>query len=514
MMTSKSALSSAVDGASARFRSALAQPAALQAQHLRRIVLRNQSSSFGREHGFASIRDAADFARHVPIRDYESLSPWIDRAASGEAHALTEEPIVAFEETGGSSAGPKLVPCTASGLAEFQAGLRPWLDDLFIAVPGLDRGSFYWAISPACRPPRRTRGGVPIGMAGDEAYFGEDLASQIVAALAVTPDVAHCVDVVQWRVRTLVQLLAREDLAMISVWSPTFLTELLDHAVAQRDELAGAMQRSGAANSARAKWVVDALGACPPRFDDVWPGLRVISCWDQASSAAPAAAIREAFPSAFVQGKGLLATEGLCTIPLHDRPWSVLSLESGYFEFRGDDGQVHAADDLHDDRDYELIVTNGNGFYRYSIGDRVRVRGFAERTPMLEFRGRGNGNVDLCGEKLTEAFVLNALAPLGVRFAALAADRESMRYVLLLDAEEVSQEAGDGMLARVEHGLARNPQYGYARRLLQLREPVARRVVRPVSRWIQTRLRRGQRLGDIKPPALLDDTDLRDMLAP
>jgi hypothetical protein len=475
----ETSLAGALEGEIERFRASLATARAEQAAHLAGIVQRNRNTAFGRQHRFAEIDSAMRFSEHVPVCSYEAIEPWIARAAAGEARVLTEEAVIAFEETGGSSGGAKLVPCTASGLAEFQAGLRPWLDDLLGAFPALDAGSHYWSISPACRPARTTQGGIPVGLGGDAAYFGGTLGPLIARALAVGPAVAGCSDIGEWREQTLAQLLHRRDLAMISVWSPTFLLQLLDG--------------------------IDLTGR--------WPALAVISCWDQAASAPWAKALRSAFPDVLVQGKGLLATEGLVTIPLLGQKWPVLSPRSGYFEFRDAEGSVRGIDGVHAGTEYELIVTNANGFYRYAIGDRVRVHGFVGEAPALEFIGRGTMATDLCGEKLTEAFVLDALRPVGRRFTALALDAASCGYVLLSDADETMPAAEwQSLLDRVEEGLARNPQYAYARRLGQLKPLRLQPLRRPLEQWTRVRQARGQRLGDIKPPVLLGDADLGALL--
>ena len=47
----------------------------------------------------------------------------------------------------------------------------------------------------------------------------------------------------------------------------------------------------------------------------LWPRLRVVSCWDQGRARAEADTIRRWFPRARVQGKGLLATEGVVSVP-------------------------------------------------------------------------------------------------------------------------------------------------------------------------------------------------------
>ena len=510
-------LRAAVAGASARFRSRLDDPGAVQADHLRRLLERNAASRFGREHGFADIAGASDctaaYRDRVPVRDPEAWRPLIDRATGdGASMELTVEPMVACEETGGSSGGRRLVPYTASGLGEFQSGLHAWLDDLYCSTPALAAGSFYWSISPAGRPSRVLPSGLPVGLPSDAAYFGAGLAPAIVASLAVPPEVGGLADIDEWRWQTLVHLLARDDLGLVSVWSPTFFGELLAAAVQERDALAALLARSGLCTAQRVDAVSTALAATPSDFAALWPRLAVISCWDQASARAPAAWLRSQFPRSLVQGKGLLATECLVSLPLHDHPYPVLALESGYFEFREPSGRLRNAAEVEDGGDYELVLSNGSGLYRYAIGDMVRVRGFAGRTPRLEFLGRAGGT-DLCGEKLSDAFVAQLLTPLGLRFAALAADadkhgedgRRPPGYVLLIDADEVDASRAEALRAGVEHGMQRNPQYAYARQLGQLAALSVRRCRQPARRWLAWRMAAGQRLGDIKLPVLFAD---------
>jgi hypothetical protein len=130
------------------------------------------------------------------------------------------------------------------------------------------------------------------------------------------------------------------------------------------------------------------------------------------------------------------------------------------------------------------------------------VRGHAGEAPLLEFTGRA-AVVDLCGEKLSEAFVNGALAPLGLKFALLAPGAGGRAgYSLIVDAAEVRAEHAADVAQRADRALAANPQYALARGLGQLAPLELARRERPLEAWVGERLRRGQRLGDIKPPSL------------
>lgn len=399
---------------------------------------------------------------------------------NGEPNVLVSEPLVAFEETGGSTSGPKLIPYTAGLLDAFRCALLAWLDDLARSHPSISRGRAYWSISPAARAPRRSAGGTPVGLTGDAAYFGEALAPLVVETLAVPPEVGALDDLEAWRETTRRHLASCDDLALISVWSPTFLFDFLESAD---------------------------LGAKP---------VAVVSCWDQAASRPYADSLRRRFPRSRVQGKGLLATEGVISIPLEGLQMPVLAIDSGYFEFRDDAGRCLEASDVAVGSEYEVLMTTEGGLYRYAIGDRVRVCGYAGEAPTLEFLGRGETTADLCGEKLTEAFVLSALAPLGMRFTLLApVEGTRPGYALYLDAEEASFEDSRRIAKIADRALECNPQYAYARRLGQLAPVAVHRCVEPLATWTDRYLKRARRLGDIKPPVLSADSGwLAEFVAP
>jgi hypothetical protein len=73
------------------FEAATRHPADAQARVLRALLDANAGTAFGRDHGFARMRTPAEYARRVPIRDYEALRPYLRRLLHGEPGVLTAE---------------------------------------------------------------------------------------------------------------------------------------------------------------------------------------------------------------------------------------------------------------------------------------------------------------------------------------------------------------------------------------------------------------------------------------
>ena len=507
-----------------RFARALRDPRAAQWRVLQRIVHANVSSRYGRAHGFARIANEREFADRVPLVDYEAMRPWIDRAACGEPAVLTTGPIRFMEPTGGTSGMSKLVPYTTELLAEFSAATMPWLGDLLARRPGLARGRGYWAITPPGRRAKRTAGGIAIGMSDDADYFPAPLRSLLRQSLAVPGLVADAADVATCRYLTLRALLAAPDLTLVSVWSPSFLTLLADAldehwssllrdleegtiALPLAPALAARVGTAMPARPALARSLRRRFGSrAPEDLGLVWPQLALISCWTDASAARASGGMRRRFPDVEVQGKGLLATEGVVSIPFGDGT-PVAAVTSHYLEFLDPgDGRGYRLDEVEVGGTYEVAITTGGGLYRYRLRDLVRVDGRLHRTPRLSFVGRADRASDIAGEKLTAPLVERALgaatraAGVTTSFAMLApAWTPAPHYRLYVDAPATE---ADGLAVALDRELHGAHHYALCRSLGQL-GPVRGVSVSGGERiYERACAERGQRAGAIKPPAL------------
>ena len=142
----------------------------------------------------------------------------------------------------------------------------------------------------------------------------------------------------------------------------------------------------------------------------------------------------------------------------------------------------------------------------------VEVIGWERDTPRLRFVGRRGSVSDIVGEKLNEhhvqAVVDAAIADAGldVDLALLTPVRsERPGYELFLQAAPSTDSKQLRSLCRlVESGLCDNPHYDLARRLGQL-QPLRVSGLRGHEGWRryeQAAIRRGSRLGNIKPGSL------------
>lgn len=542
-----------------RFRAALADPFAAQAARLTGYLDRNRHTLIGRELDFdamlADARRSADPARalvdsyraRVPLRGYDAFEPYVRRIQSGETNILTADPVQRLVPSSGSTAPRKLLPLTPGLRHEFSRAVSPWIVSLMLTHPAAAGGRAYWSISPALPPD--PGGPVPIGFDDDSEYLGRTARTLARAARALPDEITRVTDPEAFRYLTLVFLLRAGDLRLISVWHPSFLDRLLDPLPQWMPRIVGdiargtlsppglaapealaALARRLRPSPRRARELERIAADGPLDLRRLWPALAVVSCWTDGAATPHAAKLAQALPGVAVQGKGLIATEGIVSIPFGGcRP---LAIRSHFFEFLDHGGNSRLADELEDGSEYTVALTTAGGLYRYRLGDRIVVDGRIRCTPSIRFVGRDDRTSDLFGEKLSDGFVAGVLARLfaagpAPRFALLApapaitggphdemrrdAPREprqsaapALAYTLFVD---VDGEAPD-LAAQLERELRGNVHYAWCVDLRQLCPARVVRVGPGANRaYVDACLARGMRLGDIKPVALDRATD-------
>ena len=76
------------------------------------LIHKGKNTLFGKDHHFQSIKNYDDFKNNVPMRDYESLRPYIEQARQGKPDILWHGKPAYFAKTSGTTSGTKYIPLT------------------------------------------------------------------------------------------------------------------------------------------------------------------------------------------------------------------------------------------------------------------------------------------------------------------------------------------------------------------------------------------------------------------
>jgi GH3 auxin-responsive promoter len=517
----------------ARFHRATKRVAATQEAILRAILSANSGTEFGRAHGFGSICSSREYQQRVPLRNYEDCAAEIQRMAAGEHNVLISDAVQRFEPTSGSSSAEKWIPYTRALQREFQAGINAWIADLFLHDPELLSGQDYWSVSPVAAGERKTTAGISIGFDEDAAYLGGWQRRVVTSLMAVPSAVRMISDMETFRYVTLLFLVRSRMLKLISVWNPTFLSllvaplrewgDLLAHdlergTITTRVAISQSLVRAFGPDPRRAGELRAALRAGSPAAThaQLWPALRLLSCWTDANSFAAARNLAALFPQTRMQGKGLLATEGFVSFPLQAHEGSALAICSHFLEFlpvneAGNCDAEHPrfAHELENGQKYSVVLTTGGGLYRFQLQDLIEVAGRVNDCPLIRFLGRQNYVSDWFGEKLNEAHIFGIFRDVFGEldqfptFAMLACDTDppAPGYVLYIEssATEITLHRA---AANIEERLCENFHYNYARQLGQLASLRVFRASGAAETFVEAKRQSGQRAGAIKQMAL------------
>jgi hypothetical protein len=89
---------------------------ALQEKTFRQLINTAKKTAFGKDHHFEKINNYEDFKKHVPIRDYEELRPYIDRVTAGEENVLWPGKPAYLTKTSGTTSGVKYIPISKESM--------------------------------------------------------------------------------------------------------------------------------------------------------------------------------------------------------------------------------------------------------------------------------------------------------------------------------------------------------------------------------------------------------------
>jgi GH3 auxin-responsive promoter len=474
------------------FQQQLENPQVIQASLKQELFDKFSNTEYGKS---CKINSIADW-HQIPIIEYPALEKWIEKQKTSQTAIITPEPILFYEKTSGSSGVAKWIPYTRSLRQSFSKMFCIWAHDLILNGPKFTTGKLYFCISPQLGE-STIETNIPVSLADDSDYLDGWLKWFLRPFLVSPPGLKQIRDPQLFKHQLSQVLLLEENLEIISIWSPSFLQVILNYIQTHRLQLYDQLKNQ--LSEKRSKLLLES--EIP--WTEVWQKLKLISCWEGVNAADGAAFLRSQFPTAMVQGKGLLATEAPMTIPLIDAQGYVPLLEEVLFEFADKDGKIYQLHEIETGSSYEIILSQKAGLYRYRIGDRIRVTHFYKNTPCLEFLGRSHNTSDLVGEKLHADFVRETLERLmltaSYKSLIPVTSRES-HYILLLDREAGNEEV---VALRLEKELMRSHHYQQARLLGQLSP--AKVIISPHICEIVNRynIDSGKKWGDIKHPILL-----------
>lgn len=428
-----------------------------------------------------NISSYEDFRMQVPISHYSDWKSEVESMRVNPNHPFRRV-CHRFEPTSGSTNSIKWIPYSKRFLGEINKAAAAWLYDTFTQYPDVLKGRHYWSLSWIPPEMRGTHNSNDVELF---PFWQRCLLSKI---MAVPDHVKFAKTKESCWFASLVYLVACEDLSLISIWSPTFLIQMINDILKYKLEIASTLQRGEWTlfNNELADTVCPQSHlqanklklfnkiSNPEQFKSLWPQLSLISSWDSSTAEAWVPELKKIFPHVPIQGKGLWATEGIVTFPYQGK--KVLSLRSHFYEFRClETDRIFPSWGLQVGMSVQPIITSGSGLLRYELPDKMKVVDFIGTTPCLNFINRIN-SIDLVGEKIdfdtAHGIIQETNQHFGVRGLCLIAEKRALpkpKYKLLLEEDINTTESYREVIEKyIESKLCNHYHYQLSRSLGQL----------------------------------------------
>jgi hypothetical protein len=91
-------------------------PIETQRKVFENLIKQAKKTQFGIDHHFDQIKTFEDFAKAVPVRDYEGLKSYVDKVVKGEENILWKGKPLYFAKTSGTTSGAKYIPLTKESM--------------------------------------------------------------------------------------------------------------------------------------------------------------------------------------------------------------------------------------------------------------------------------------------------------------------------------------------------------------------------------------------------------------
>jgi hypothetical protein len=371
---------------------ALLRTEAVQRRALADIVARGQKTEFGQRYDLRHVRSYEEFAESVPVGDYDSFSPYIDRMRAGERGLLVPEFIQHFGNSSGSSnhGKPKFLPISET---QIQHQSRAGADMLLRYLAFANDSEFTRGYTLGLFPPPTMKREGPVLITSNPALMSTRM--PIFSRPLYLPD-EHIKLIQNYdeKLRVIAETYLDWDVRAITgttCWFTLIFEKVLE-----------AARRRGR----RVKTV-----------REIWPNLRVLL--GGGVSAEPYLPILRSqlgredltlIDSYNATEGGLYATSDFTK----ERGMLMVPHRGTFFEFvRLEDHEDPNARriplwEVEPGRSYVILVTTSSGLYAYKVGDIVRFTTLAPHR--VEFVGRLSGCLSVTQELTTHVEIERAVA--------------------------------------------------------------------------------------------------------
>ncbi len=403
----------------------------MQETCIKRLMLINKSTVYGNKIGFNNIKSIEGYQKNVPLTTYEDYDEYVWRMADGEKNVLTKMPVRRFTESSGSTGKPKLVPLSfwAEWVAQcfgfsapvgcavkwfFKQGkLIPPQKGLLTAETSRKKVKGKTMSCLSSVPLLNLRPFVPLFTTSPkEVLFPAENSNMDMLYLKLRFALPN--KKVSYLGTIFITTLESIFFYMEKNWEmlcDDIEKGIINESINIPNDLREKYNKKLKPNPARAD---ELRKEFEKGFDEspiiprIWPNIS----WSYGMGTGALEIYQKKLQRYMgtdipIHYIGYVASEAMMAVPIELNSYEYVMLpQNGFYEFRPVESDSYenllTIKDLEIGKEYEIIVTNMSGFYRYKIDDVIKVTGFYHQSPKITFCYRLNQISNISGEKMTQ----------------------------------------------------------------------------------------------------------------
>lgn len=407
------------------------------------ILKRGKNTEIGKKFGFADIHSVEEYQTKVPFTTYEDYIGYVERMAEkGEQNLMTSDTVSFFATTSGTTGVTKRIPVVKRSYKPVfsSASIVYWIIRQNMKDVGLRNGRGLITLESGCE---YTPSGIRQGYISS---FVMSSANSVAPSLTCIPKeltgYGEGVDMKYVKAR---YSLADKDLTYLLGIFMSTMTDMMKYIAENREmlihdietgtidpsvkmpaELREKLEAGLKPDKKRADELREVLDTSKPEgiVRRIWPKLSTVVAIGLGEFETFTDRMRiYCGPEVHFCHKLYASSEAVFAASVkQDAKEYMLIPDAGFFEF------IPVDDDFDDEKDrpllahelevgknYEVVVTNLAGLYRYRIKDVIKVVGYHNMLPLLRFAYRKAQMINITGIKLTAEHMVSTMRALAAR---------------------------------------------------------------------------------------------------
>ena len=399
---------------------------------LLKLMKKNRNTEFGKKYDFANINSIEEYQKKVPYTTYEDYQEYLDRTAeTGEQNLITSDKICFFAKTSGTTGVTKRIPVVDDSYKPYM-GCVSYNYTLLLREmkrKGVSAGKGLNTTETECT---YTKGGIREGFISSYALSSTEL---VLSTICLPKEIYGYGDNIDMKYIKARYSLQDADLIFLMSIFMSNLCDLMkyifdNYQMLVNDIRTGTIDESIHLLPDLREKLEKNLVPAPERAEQLKqifvnePNEGIIPKLWKKMSLIVSIGTGEFTPFtekmkyycgddiAFSYGMYAASEAAVATaINKEDKDY-LLAVDGAFFEFLPIDNENSTPLLLHQlevGKLYEVIITNRSGLYRYRIKDVIRVTGYYNKTPLLQFAYRKEQLINITGVKLTIEHITTAI---------------------------------------------------------------------------------------------------------